>query len=176
VVLPRFWLTRRDSTSSNTGVGFVLFFVVISLLDCYFDDHWWFSVGYVSLFALVFLPLQSTVVVLVILTAATYPTTSHRRFVLRALSFASFSATLSLYHILADPLYTPQNKESFSYTLERGEWMDNKECSPKHRRGESEWIRLCLMDSTTFYQLRVQHVLGWSTRFYQWQSWRLHWW
>jgi hypothetical protein len=34
-----------------------------------------------------FLPLQSTVVVLAIFTAATYPTTSHRRFGLRTLSF-----------------------------------------------------------------------------------------
>jgi hypothetical protein len=69
----------------------------------------------------VFLPLQSTVVVLVILTAATYPTTSHRRFALLALSFDSFSSTLSLHHNLADPLYTSQNKESLSYTQERGE-------------------------------------------------------
>jgi hypothetical protein len=38
--------------------------------------------------ASVFFPLQSTVVVLAIFTDATYPTTSHRRFALRTLSFA----------------------------------------------------------------------------------------
>jgi hypothetical protein len=58
------------------------------------------------------LSLQSTVVVLVILTVATYPTTSHRHFDLCSLSFSSFSTTLSLHHILTDPLYTSQNKES----------------------------------------------------------------
>jgi hypothetical protein len=55
-----------------------------------------FLVGYVPLLALVFLPLQFPVVVLVIFTAATYPTTSLRRLALHALSFASFSPTLSL--------------------------------------------------------------------------------
>ncbi len=29
MVIPQFWLSRRDSTSSNMGVGFVLIFVVI---------------------------------------------------------------------------------------------------------------------------------------------------
>jgi hypothetical protein len=33
---------------------------------------------------------------------------------LRAISFASFSPTLSLHHILADPLSASQNKESLS--------------------------------------------------------------
>jgi hypothetical protein len=73
---------------------------------------WAFLVGYVPLLALVFLPLQSTVVVLVIYTAATYPTTSHRRFTLRTHSFASFSPTISLHYILDDPLSA--SKESLS--------------------------------------------------------------
>jgi hypothetical protein len=58
-----------------------------------------FLVGYVPFLALVFLPLQFPVVVLVIFTDATYPTTSLRRLALRALSFASFSPTLSLHHM-----------------------------------------------------------------------------
>ena len=83
----------------NTGVGVRC----VSLLSP-LHFSWDFLIGYVPLLALVFLPLQSTVVVLVILTVTIYPTTSHRRFALRALSFASFSTTLSLHHILADPL------------------------------------------------------------------------
>jgi hypothetical protein len=51
---------------------------------------------------------------LVIFTAATYPTTSLRRLALRALFFASFSPTLSLHHILADPFSASQNMESLS--------------------------------------------------------------
>ncbi len=75
-----------------------------ALSPCFFA-----FMGYVPLLTLVFLPLQSTVVVLVILTATTYLTTSHRRFALRALSFASFSPTLSLHHILVDPLSALQH-------------------------------------------------------------------
>ena len=88
----------------NTGVGVRCVSLLSSL-----HFPWAFLVGYVPLLALVFLPLQSTVVVLVILTAAIYPTTSHRRFALRALSFATFSPTLSLHHILADPLSVLQH-------------------------------------------------------------------
>ena len=80
-----------------------------ALSQCSFAFIGDFLVGYVPLLALVFLPLQSTVVVLVILTSTIYPTTSHRRFTLRALSFASFSPTLSLHHILADPLSVLQH-------------------------------------------------------------------
>ncbi len=99
VVLPQFWLSRRVSTSSNSGgVGFVLFLLLflrcIVTVFLYVHSTGDFLVGYVPLLALVFLPLQSTVVVLVILTTATYPTTSH-------------------YNILG--------------TQKRGEWMDNKE-------------------------------------------------
>ena len=68
-----------------------------------------FRSGIVHCGASAFLPLQSTVVVVAILTAASYPTTSHRRFALRALSFASFSSTLSPHHILADPLSALQH-------------------------------------------------------------------
>ena len=75
----------------NTGVGVRCVSLLSSL-----HFPWAFLVGYDPLLALVFLPLQSTVVVLVILTAAIYPTTSHRRFALRVLSFASFSTTLSV--------------------------------------------------------------------------------
>ena len=66
------------------GSGVRCFSLLSSLLS------WAFLVGYVPLLALVFVPLQFTVVVLVILTAATYPTTflDHRRFALRSLSFA----------------------------------------------------------------------------------------
>ena len=90
-----------------------------------------FRSGIVHCGASAFLPLQSTVVVLVILTTTTYPTTSHRRFAFRALSFASFSPTLFLHHILADPLSAHRRGES--------EWITRSR-SPKHRRGESEWI------------------------------------
>ena len=55
-----------------------------------------FRSGIVHCGASAFLPVQSTVVVLAILSAGTYPTTSHRRFALRALSFAYFSSILSL--------------------------------------------------------------------------------
>jgi len=74
-----------------------------ALSQCSFAIIGDFLVGYVPLLALVFLPLQFPVVVLVIFTAANYPTTSLRRLALRALFFASFSPTLSLHHILADP-------------------------------------------------------------------------
>ena len=84
----------------NTGVGVRCVALLSSL-----HFSWAFLVGYVPLLALVFLPLQSTVVVLVILTAAIYPTTSHRRFALRTHSFASFSPTISLHYILDDPLF-----------------------------------------------------------------------
>ncbi len=70
--------------------SFLLFVVIFSAFS------WAFLVGYVPLFALVFLPLESLWSVIAIFTAATYPTTSHRRFSLRALSFASFSSTLPL--------------------------------------------------------------------------------
>ena len=82
----------------NTGVGVRCVSLLSSL-----HFSWAFLDGYVKLLALVFLPLQSTVVVLVILTAVIYPTTSPRHFALRALSFATFSPTISLHHILADP-------------------------------------------------------------------------
>jgi hypothetical protein len=68
------------------GVRFV--FVVISLLHCFLGDHWRFRSGIFHCGASAFLPLQSTVVVLAIFTAATYPTTYHRRFSLRTRSFA----------------------------------------------------------------------------------------
>jgi hypothetical protein len=97
VVLPQFWLPRRGSTSSNTGgvgvrFGFCCYFSA-ALSQYSFAIIGDFLVGYVPLLALVFLPLQFPVVVLVIFTAATYPTTSLRRLALRALSFASFSKT-----------------------------------------------------------------------------------
>ncbi len=38
--------------------------------------------------------------------------------------------------------------------------MDNKQCSPKHRRGESEWIRLRLMDSPTFINFELSMLQG----------------
>ena len=114
--------------------GFCCFFSA-ALSQCSFAIIGDFLVGYVPLLALVFLPLQFPVVVLVIFTAATYPTTSLRRLALRALSFASFSPTLSLYH------------KTWSH-------------SPIHRRGESEWITRShslkhrrgerIMDSPTF--------------------------
>jgi hypothetical protein len=82
--LLRFTVSFRD-----TGVGVRFVFVVISLPVLFpltiIDD---FLVGYVPL---------------------SYPTTSHRRFALRALSFVSFSPTLSLHHILADPLSALQH-------------------------------------------------------------------
>jgi hypothetical protein len=56
----------------NTGVGVHVF---RCYLLCIFLGF--FLVGYVPLLVLLFLPLQSTVVVLVILTVATYPSTSH---------------------------------------------------------------------------------------------------
>ena len=82
--------------------GFCCYFSA-ALSQCSFVIIGDFLVGYVPLLSLVFLPLQFPVVVLVIFTAATYPTTSLRRLALRALSFASFSPNLSLHHILADP-------------------------------------------------------------------------
>jgi hypothetical protein len=96
------WFSRNSGCQDvavppqNTGVG-------VRCVSLLFSLHfsWAFLVGYVPLLALVYLPLQSTIVVLVIHTA-TYPTTSHRRFALRALSFVSFWPTLSLhYNILA---------------------------------------------------------------------------
>ncbi len=105
------WFSRNSGCQDVTvllkygyGVrfGFCCYFSTV-LSQCSFaiiDD---FLVGYVPLLELVFLPLQFPVVVLVIFTAATYQTTSLRRLALHALSFASFSPTLSLYHILADP-------------------------------------------------------------------------
>jgi hypothetical protein len=104
------WFSRNSGCQDvavppqNTGVGVRCVSLLSSL-----HFSWAFLVGFVPLLALVFLPLQSTVVVLVILTAAIYPTTSHRRFALRALSFASFWTTLSLHHILADPLSALQH-------------------------------------------------------------------
>ena len=88
--------------------GFCCYFSA-ELSQCSFTIIGDFLVGYVPLLALVFLPLQFPVVVLVIFTGATYPTTSLRRLALRALSFASFSPTLSLHHILADPLSVLQH-------------------------------------------------------------------
>jgi len=77
VVLPQFWLPRRDSASSKYGCGVI------------------FHCG-----ASTFLPeitsAASIVVVLAIFTVTTYPVTSHRRFGLCTRSFASFSPTLSL--------------------------------------------------------------------------------
>jgi hypothetical protein len=79
-----------------------------------FGDHWrFFRSGIFHCGASAFLPLQSTVVVLAIFSAATYPTTSHRRFALRTHFFASFSPTISLHYILADPLSASQ-QESLS--------------------------------------------------------------
>jgi hypothetical protein len=49
VVLSQFWLPRRDSTSSNTGVGFVLFLLLFLCCIVSFDDHWRFSIGYCPL-------------------------------------------------------------------------------------------------------------------------------
>ena len=98
------WFSRNSGCQDvavppqNTGVGVRCVSLLSSL-----HFSWAFLVGYVPLLALVFLPLQFPVVVLVIFTAATYPTTSLRRLALRALFFASFSPTLSLHHILADP-------------------------------------------------------------------------
>ena len=94
---PQFWLLRRGSNSSNTGVGNVLF-LLLFLCYCFL----WrplaiFRSGIFHCGASAFLPLQSTVVVLAIFTAAISPTTSHRRFALRALSFAKFSSILSLH-------------------------------------------------------------------------------
>ena len=97
------WFSRNSGCQDvavppqNTGVGFRFVFVVISLATFPLAIIGDFLVGYFPLLAVVFLPLQSTVVVFVILTATIYPTTSHRRFALRALSFASFSTTLSLH-------------------------------------------------------------------------------
>ncbi len=82
--------------------GFCCYFSA-ALSQCSFTIIGDFLVGYVPLLTLVLLPLQFPVVVFVIFTAATYPTTSLRRLALRALSFASFFPTLSLHHILADP-------------------------------------------------------------------------
>ncbi len=76
VVLRQFWLPRRDSTSSNTGVGFVLFLLLflwyiapLAIIDA-------FPGRVCSDVDASVLPLQSTVVVLIILTAVTYPTTN----------------------------------------------------------------------------------------------------
>ena len=105
------WFSRNSGCQDVTvllkygcGVrfGFCCYFSA-ALSQCSFTIIGVFLVGYVPLLALVFLPLQFPVVVLVIFTAATYPTTSLRRLALRARSFASFSPTLFLHHILADP-------------------------------------------------------------------------
>jgi hypothetical protein len=60
--------------------GFCCYFSA-ALSLCSFAIIGDFLVGYVPLLALVFLPLQFPVVLLVIFTAATYPTTSLRRYV-----------------------------------------------------------------------------------------------
>ena len=84
--------------------GFCCYFSV-ALSQCSFAIFGDFLVGYVPLLALVFLPLQFPVVVLVIFTAATYPTTSLRRLVFALFSSLhsrrpslciTFSPTLSL--------------------------------------------------------------------------------
>ncbi len=76
-----------------------------ALSQCSFTIIGVFLVRYVPLLVLVFLPLQFPVVVLVIFTVATYPTTSLRRLALRALPSLhsrrpslciTFSPTLSL--------------------------------------------------------------------------------
>jgi hypothetical protein len=105
VVLPQFCLPRRDSTPQIRVWGSFWFLLLFlrCIVTVFLYNHWRFPVRDVPLLVLVFLPLQFPVVVLVIFTTATYPTTSLRRLALRALSFASFSPTLSLHHILADP-------------------------------------------------------------------------
>ncbi len=111
VVFPCRWFSRNSGCQHvvvllkygcRVRFGFCCYFSA-ALSQCSFTIIGVFLVGYVPLLALVFLPLQFPVVVLVIFTAATYPTTSLRRLALRALSFASFWPTLSLHHILADP-------------------------------------------------------------------------
>jgi hypothetical protein len=83
-----FWLSRRDSTSSNMGVGFVLFLLLFSAALFPLTIIGDFRSSIFNCGASAFLPLQSTVVVFAIFTAATYPTTSHRRLSLRTRSFA----------------------------------------------------------------------------------------
>ena len=68
--------------------GFCCYFSA-ALSLCSFAIIGDFLVGYVPLLALVFLSLQFPVVVFVIFTAATYPTTSLRRLALSARSFAT---------------------------------------------------------------------------------------
>jgi len=100
VVIPKFWLTRRGSTSSNMGVGSFCF-------CCY-------------LLCIV------------------------------ASLFTSFSPTLSLHYFLTDPpLHHKTRSHSPKHRRGESEWI-TRSLSPKHRRGQSEWIRFRLMDSPTF--------------------------
>ncbi len=115
----------------NTGVGIHCVSLLSSL---YFS--WSFLDGYVPLLALVFLPIQSTVVVLVILTAVNLP--DHITSSLRS----SCSFLLTRRPSFCIKTFSPHRRRE-------SEWITRSR-SPKHRRGESEWISLLLIDSPTF--------------------------
>jgi hypothetical protein len=112
------------------GVRFV--FVVISLLYCYFDDHWRFSVGYVPSLTLVlchynlplwyssFSPLQLTRPHHIVALFFTLFPSLHSR---RPSLCITFSPTLSIHH-------------------------KTRSRSPTHRRGESEWITSSVLLNT----------------------------
>ena len=89
------WFSRNSGCQDvavHPQIRVVLGFVLFLLLFLCYCFLWRplaiFRSGIFHCGASAFLPLQSTVVVLAIFSAATYPTTSHRRFALRALSFA----------------------------------------------------------------------------------------
>ncbi len=128
-----FWLPRRDGSSSNTGVGYIvlllshrLLSILLSVNTCRARQ---FSVNFVFLDAF----------------AGNFP---FETFLTLNYCLVHFSPTLSLHHETRSSCFRFQFLEFLPRTedlvnqefLPRAEELMNR--APKHRRGESEWIRL----------------------------------
>ncbi len=168
VVLPQFWLARRDSTSSKYGCWGSLCFVVIF-----------------SAFFLGFSGRVCSVVGASVFAATIYRCGARHCHYCNLPDHIPSSLRSScsfLRFILDDPLSASHSRRPSLFITtfsarRRGEseWITRSR-SPKHRRRESEWISLRLMDSPTFLINFALSMLWCSTSFYQCASCRLNWW